>query len=561
MTEPRRRRRGGRRASPRPVERRRRARHRALPDHRVPAGLGARRARLRAAHRRLQHRELDAEHRLRAAARRHPHRDARPAVRRALRTRRPRATDAINTVALVALAAITVIGFLAAPWIIDLYTLRLHGAGAGRAAGARDRPPALVHAADLLLRRHRARDRDARTRGDGFAAAAFAPGAQQRRRDRGAARPAADRAASRPRSRASSTTPRSSCCSGSARPPGSSRWPSCSCPRSGAPGSGSTGSGSGDTRPCASSPGSPGWTVGYVATNQVAFWVALFLAYGHIGDASVYLAAFTFFQLPHGLFAVSIMTALAPELAQPREPRRLRRAARAVRDGVPAHGARRDPRAPRSCSCSRARSSTRCSTTAASPLGTVPRRRRRWPGSRSASFSFSAYLFTLRGFYSMQDTRTPFLLNCLENGINIVLALALYPLFGVEGLAASWSIAYIVAMVVSLAGDAAAARAARGTPHRRHARAGARRHRRPRRAGLGRGDRHRLRHTGAGDPRRPWPRSWSAASASSPRSSSSTSGELAHAARRAPPPAAAAPVTTPCDHRVARRTGRDVVCV
>ena len=58
-----------------------------------------------------------------------------------------------------------------------------------------------------------------------------------------------------------------------------------------------------------------GWTIGYVATNQVAFWVALFVAYGTNGDASVYLAAFTFFQLPHGLFAVSIMTALAPELA------------------------------------------------------------------------------------------------------------------------------------------------------------------------------------------------------------------------------------------------------
>src|SRR3954463_845613 len=58
-----------------------------------------------------------------------------------------------------------------------------------------------------------------------------------------------------------------------------------------------------------------GWTFGYVATNQVAFWVALFLAYGHSGDASIYLAALTFFQLPHGLFAVSIMTALAPELA------------------------------------------------------------------------------------------------------------------------------------------------------------------------------------------------------------------------------------------------------
>jgi putative peptidoglycan lipid II flippase len=65
-------------------------------------------------------------------------------------------------------------------------------------------------------------------------------------------------------------------------------------------------------------------------------------------------------------------------------------------------------------------------------------------------FAFSAYLFTLRGFYAMQDTKTPFLLNCLENGINIVLAVALYPAFGVQGLALSWSIAYIVAMVVAL---------------------------------------------------------------------------------------------------------------
>jgi putative peptidoglycan lipid II flippase len=65
-------------------------------------------------------------------------------------------------------------------------------------------------------------------------------------------------------------------------------------------------------------------------------------------------------------------------------------------------------------------------------------------------FAFSAYLFTLRGFYAMQDTKTPFLLNCLENGINIVLALALYPAFGVQGLALSWAIAYIIAMVVSL---------------------------------------------------------------------------------------------------------------
>jgi len=63
---------------------------------------------------------------------------------------------------------------------------------------------------------------------------------------------------------------------------------------------------------------------------------------------------------------------------------------------------------------------------------------------------FSVYLYTLRSFYAMQDTRTPFLLNCLENGINIALALALYPSLGVQGLALAWSLAYAVSALVSL---------------------------------------------------------------------------------------------------------------
>ena len=63
---------------------------------------------------------------------------------------------------------------------------------------------------------------------------------------------------------------------------------------------------------------------------------------------------------------------------------------------------------------------------------------------------FSVYLYTLRSFYAMQDTRTPFLLNCIENGINIGFALALYPTFGVQGLALAWSIAYGISAVVSL---------------------------------------------------------------------------------------------------------------
>ena len=63
---------------------------------------------------------------------------------------------------------------------------------------------------------------------------------------------------------------------------------------------------------------------------------------------------------------------------------------------------------------------------------------------------FSVYLFAMRAFYSIHDTRTPFLLNCLENAVNIVLALALIGPLGIPGLAYSFSAAYAVAAVVTL---------------------------------------------------------------------------------------------------------------
>ena len=63
---------------------------------------------------------------------------------------------------------------------------------------------------------------------------------------------------------------------------------------------------------------------------------------------------------------------------------------------------------------------------------------------------FSLYLYALRGFYALHDTRTPFVINCWENLINVVVAVALYPWFGVQGLAFSFSVAYAMAAVIAL---------------------------------------------------------------------------------------------------------------
>lgn len=58
-----------------------------------------------------------------------------------------------------------------------------------------------------------------------------------------------------------------------------------------------------------------GYLVGYVATNQLGLWVVLALANRRQGGLTAYTLAFIFFQLPHGLFAVSLITALQPELS------------------------------------------------------------------------------------------------------------------------------------------------------------------------------------------------------------------------------------------------------
>lgn len=58
------------------------------------------------------------------------------------------------------------------------------------------------------------------------------------------------------------------------------------------------------------------YTLGYVVTNQVGLWVAIVLAERVRGGVSAYQTAFVFFQLPHGLFTVSIATVLGTGMAE-----------------------------------------------------------------------------------------------------------------------------------------------------------------------------------------------------------------------------------------------------
>jgi putative peptidoglycan lipid II flippase len=62
---------------------------------------------------------------------------------------------------------------------------------------------------------------------------------------------------------------------------------------------------------------------------------------------------------------------------------------------------------------------------------------------------FAAFLYYIRVYQAMQNTRSAFWLYVVENAINIVLAAALYRPGGVRGIAASVTIAYTVAAVLA----------------------------------------------------------------------------------------------------------------
>lgn len=191
------------------------------------------------------------------------------------------------------------------------------------------------------------------------------------------------------------------------------------------------------------------WTLGFVIANQVALVVIRNLAEPGSSDATAYFTAFTFFVLPHGLLAVSISTTFQPEMA------------RAV--------ARHD----RQSFIDQTSLGVRLIALLTLPAGFgIFVLRRSIVGAlleyqnfsadaaantadALAGFSlglvgFSVYLFVLRGFYAHQDTRTPFVVNVVENSLNIVLAIVLVDRYGVLGLGLAFAIAYLVSAIWSL---------------------------------------------------------------------------------------------------------------
>jgi len=193
-----------------------------------------------------------------------------------------------------------------------------------------------------------------------------------------------------------------------------------------------------------------GWTFGFVVANQIALFVVLALA-GSVGPGSVsaYSYAYTFFQMPYAVVAVSVMSAVAPDLARAWSTHDRRAFKRRLHSGLRAELAIIVPAAVGMVLLARpavalllGHGTTRLTSTA----GTGPTLALMAVGLPG----FCTFLFVVRVLQSMQRTRIAFWLYVVENGLNVVLAIALVHSLGVRGLAISLSVAYSVAAVLGL---------------------------------------------------------------------------------------------------------------
>ncbi|HEX2118269.1 MAG TPA: murein biosynthesis integral membrane protein MurJ [Acidimicrobiales bacterium] len=190
------------------------------------------------------------------------------------------------------------------------------------------------------------------------------------------------------------------------------------------------------------------WTLGYVVANQLSFGIALVLANGVQGGPTAMFTAFAFFQLPYGVAAVSIMTALVPRMSAQAVEGDQDGFRASVSTGMRLMGLVLLPATAGYLVLSRPLITTLLEhgvmSSASSELvaevldmfalGLVP---------------FSFFLLLLRAFYARQDARTPTLVNVVLNTVYAVFSLILFPALRVQGLALAHSLCYVAGMVLA----------------------------------------------------------------------------------------------------------------
>jgi putative peptidoglycan lipid II flippase len=191
------------------------------------------------------------------------------------------------------------------------------------------------------------------------------------------------------------------------------------------------------------------WVFVYVVANQVGYLVVIVLATGWgRGGPTAYMAAFILFQLPHAIFAVSIFTALLPAMSARWTDGDVDGFRRLLSQGIRSTAAIVLPAAVGYLVL--ARPIVRlllehgvATATSGELVSEV------LIAFAIGLFPFSAFQLLLRAYYSMQDTRTPALVNVVAVAVNVTLDLVLFFGFdlGVQGLALGHAGSYLFGSV------------------------------------------------------------------------------------------------------------------
>jgi putative peptidoglycan lipid II flippase len=184
------------------------------------------------------------------------------------------------------------------------------------------------------------------------------------------------------------------------------------------------------------------FVIGYVMTNQIGYLAVQWLANGEPGGYSAYVFAFTFFMLPHGLFAVSVMTALLPSMSQHAVNERWDEFGERLSTGIRASLLLILPAAVvffvlgedivrlllERGVMTGASTELVASVLRFFVIGLLP---------------FALFQLFLRAYYALQNTKTPFLVNVAAVALNMAINVPMFIWLGVEGLAAGHAAAYL----------------------------------------------------------------------------------------------------------------------
>jgi len=193
------------------------------------------------------------------------------------------------------------------------------------------------------------------------------------------------------------------------------------------------------------------WTFGFVVLNQIALYVVLSLAFssGGSGPVSSYTYAYAFMQMPYAVVAVSVMSAVTPDLADHHTRDDVRAFVIRFGTGLRAVLAIIIPAAVGMFVLARPTVALLLGHGNSSALQT------RQTGTALAELAlglvgFTVFQYVVRAYQSMRKARTAFWLYLAENTFNVVLAVILVRPLGLAGVALSVSIAYSLGAVIGL---------------------------------------------------------------------------------------------------------------